>query len=98
MESSGIIEPSSRPWAAPIVIVKKNDGSWRLCVDYKNLNQVTKKDEHPLPRIDDTPDQLSGAHWFSTLDLVSGYWQVEIDPADKEKTAFPLLLAYSNSM
>ena len=88
MESSGIIEPASGPWAAPIVMVKKKDDSWRLCVDYRNLNQATKKDAHPLPRIDDTLDQLSGAHWFSTLDLASGYWQVELNPADKEKTAF----------
>ena len=88
METRGIIEPASGPWAAPIVMVKKKDNSWRLCVDYRNLNQVTKKDAHPLPRIDDTLDQLSGAHWFSTLDLASGYWQVEMEPADKEKTAF----------
>ena len=88
MEHNGIIEPSSGPWAAPIVMVKKKDGSWRLCVDYRKLNQVTKKDAHPLPRIDDTLDQLSGAHWFSTLDLASGYWQVELDPNDKEKTVF----------
>ena len=59
-----------------------------VCVDYRKLNAVTRKDAYPLPRIDDTLDTLSGAHWFTTLDLISGYWQVEVEPADREKTAF----------
>ena len=82
------IQPSSSPWASPIVLVQKKDGSFRFCVDYRKLNAVTRKDAYPLPRIDDTLDTLSGAHWFTTLDLISGYWQVEVDPADREKTAF----------
>lgn len=90
MHKNGAIEPSISPWSSPIVLVKKKDGSTRFCVDYRKLNDVTKKDSYPLPRIDDTLDILSGAKWFSTLDLQSGYWQVEIDERDREKTAFSM--------
>ncbi|KRZ50518.1 Retrovirus-related Pol polyprotein from transposon 17.6, partial [Trichinella nativa] len=83
-----VVEPSSSPWASPIVLVRKKDGSCRFCVDYRQLNNLTRKDAHPLPRIDDTLDALAGAQWFSTLDLASGYWQVEVEPQDREKTAF----------
>ncbi|KRX53637.1 Retrovirus-related Pol polyprotein from transposon 17.6 [Trichinella sp. T9] len=72
----------------PNSAVNKKDGSCRFCVDYRQLNNVTQKDSHPLPRIDDTLDALSGAQWFSTLDLASGYWQVETETRDREKTAF----------
>ena len=84
----GIIEPSEGAWASPIVLAKKKDGSFRFCVDFRRVNDVTKKDVHPLPRIDDALDSLAGAKWFSTIDLACGYWQVEMDPADKEKTSF----------
>ncbi|KRX48538.1 Transposon Ty3-I Gag-Pol polyprotein [Trichinella murrelli] len=83
-----VVEPSSSPWASPIVLVKKKDGSCRFCVNYRQLNNLTRKDAHPLLRIDDTLDALAGAQWFSTLDLVSGYWQVEVEQQDREKTAF----------
>nr|CAH8829254.1 unnamed protein product [Trichobilharzia regenti] len=83
-----VIKPSTSPWASPIVLVKKKDGSLRLCVDYRRLNAITQRDSFPLPRIDATLDALGGAQWFSTLDLASGYWQVEIRPEDRPKTAF----------
>jgi hypothetical protein len=85
MKKDGVFE---RPWAAPIVLVRKKDGSTRFCVDYRKLNNVTRKDSYPLPRIDDTLEALSGATWFSSLDLKSGYWQVGVHPEDREKTAF----------
>ena len=88
MLSRNIIEPAQGPWASPVVLVKKKDGSTRFCVDFRKVNQVTKKDAQPLPRIDDTLDALGTAQWFSTLDLASGYWQVEVEPDDWEKTAF----------
>ena len=90
MQRQGIIEPSYGPWSSPTVLVRKKDGSTRFCVDYRRLNDVTKKDCHPLPRIDTILDSLAGAQWFSTLDLKSGYWQVALEPADREKSAFCL--------
>ncbi|GBM00287.1 Retrovirus-related Pol polyprotein from transposon 297 [Araneus ventricosus] len=88
MVDNGIIEESSGPWASHIVLVKKKEGSTRFCVDYRKLNEITKKDSYPLPRIDDTLDALNGSQWFTKLDLKSGYWQVEVRPEDREKTAF----------
>ena len=79
---------SSSPWAAPIVLVQKKDGSYQSCFDYRKLNSVTRKDAYPLPRIDDTLDTLHGSQWFCTLDLASGYWQVEMAPEDQLRTTF----------
>ena len=88
MLEKGIIERSSSPWASPIVLVKKKDGSTRFCVDYRKLNDVSKALAVPLPLIDDLLGILGKAVYFSTLDLISGYWQVMLHPPDREKTAF----------
>ena len=83
-----VIRQSMSPWSSPIVLVAKQDGSTRFCIDYCKVNAVTKKDAYPLPRIDDTLDALGGAEYFTTLDLQSEYWQVPLDENSKEITAF----------
>ena len=88
MKRSDVIEPLSGPWSSPVVLVKKEYGSTRFCVDYRKLSGVTKKGSYPLPRIDDTLDALAGPKWFSTLDVQSWYWQVDIADKDKEKISF----------
>ena len=82
------IRPSVWPWGAPVLFVKKKDGCFRLCIDYRGLNRVTVKNKYPLPRIDELLDQLKGAKWFSKIDLASGYHQIPIEPNDVRKTAF----------
>jgi len=82
------IRPSVSPWGAPVLLVKKKDGSFRLCVDYSQLNKFTIKNKYPLPRIDDLMDQLRGVSVFSKIDLRSGYHQIRIKAEDIQKTTF----------
>ena len=86
-QESGVIQPSNSPWASPVVLVRKKDGTHRFCVDYREVNAVTKKDKFPLPRVDDLLDQLGKAQYFSTLYLASGYWQIKVHPESQAKTA-----------
>ena len=88
LEASGVIRPSKSPFSSPIVCCRKKDGSLRLCVDYRLLNQRTKKDNYCLPRIEDILDSLNGSCYFSRLDLKSGYHHIEIEEGHKERTAF----------
>ncbi|KAJ9514991.1 hypothetical protein QJQ45_017006, partial [Haematococcus lacustris] len=86
--AKGLIEPSSSPYAAPVLFVQKKSGELRMCIDYRQLNKITIRDQYPLPRIDDLFDQLAGKTVFSSLDLQAGYHQIRIPAEDVPKTAF----------
>lgn len=89
LKAHDLDEDSISPWASPEVMVKKKDGMYRFCVDFRKLNAVTITDAHRLPRVNDSLDVLSGSQFFSTMDMSSGYWQVELDPADRPKKLRP---------
>ena len=88
MEKEGVIESSMSEWASPMVLVKKKDGSLRMCVDYRRLNSVSQADAYPMPHIDELIDQMGKAQYISTMDLSCGYWQVPVEAASRDKTAF----------
>ena len=85
LEEKGIIRASESPWRQQIVPVQKSNGEWRLCVDYRRINEKTIKDAYPMPRIEENLDALCHSKWFSSLDLTMGYHQVPMKEEDKEK-------------
>ena len=88
MQQQGIVRPSRSPWASPVVLVPKRDDSLRFCVDNRKLNAITSKNVFPLPRIHDILDTLGGTQYFSSLDLASGYWQIELEDDAHTKSDF----------
>ena len=88
MLQMGVIEPCQSPWQSPTLLVRKSDGSYRYCIDFRSINKISVKDKFPLPKIETVLESLQGAKYFSTLDLRSGYWQIPVAERDRDKTAF----------
>ena len=90
MLQAGAIRPSSSPWCNKVILVRKKDGGLHFCIDFRKLNMRTKKDSYPLPHIQETLDSLEGSRIFSSFNFKSGFWQLEMDEASKQYTAFTL--------
>jgi hypothetical protein len=88
MLKRGVIQHSVSAFASPVLLVKKKDGTWRFCVDYRHLNAITVKNKHPLPIVDELLDELAGVQWFTKLDFRSGYHQIRVAKGDEMKTTF----------
>ena len=84
----GYCRPSNSPWPSPVCMVRKKDGSYRYCVDYRRMNSVTIEDAFPVPDVKDALDSLRGAKYFATIDLLSGYWQLGMTQRARERSAF----------
>lgn len=83
-----VVQPSQSPWCSEFVMVKKKTGDWRMCVDFRKLNSVTRKDSYPLPNLDECLENLAGNQYFSQIDFASGYWQVPVEKSSQALTAF----------
>jgi hypothetical protein len=88
MLTSGVVRPSTSEFASLVLLVRKKDGTWRFCVDYRHLNAITMKHKHPMPVVDELLDEISGAQWFTKLDFSVGYHQIRMATGDEYKTAF----------